>query len=76
MGGLTLERDDAGFSMTVVSPRLGASSTFSRLPEQEGITFCGDVDLVRALLALDFEWGLSSGLLGLAFSRLSADTGR
>ena len=29
------------------------------------------MDLVRIRLALDFEWGLSSGLLGLVLSRPS-----
>lgn len=74
MGGLASEGGDVGSSITVSSPRSGGSSTFSRLSKCEGSEFCEDIDPVRALLALDSEWGLSSGLLGLVFSGLYEDT--
>ena len=37
--------------------------------------FCEDMDLVRVRLVLDFEWGSSSGLLGLDLSGLFAAIG-
>jgi hypothetical protein len=74
VGGLTPEVEDVDPSASVSSLRSGGSST-SRLSKHDGITFCGDMDLVRALLAWNFESGISSGLLGLAPSGLSADIG-
>ena len=72
---MTPEDNDVDSLMTVFSPRSGRSSTFSGLSKHDGIMFCEDMDLVRVRLVLDFEWGSSSGLLGLDLSGLFAAIG-
>ena len=65
---MTPEGDDVDSLMTVFSLRSGRSSAFSGRSKHDGIMFCGDMDLVHVRLVLDFEWGSSSGLLGLGLS--------
>ena len=55
MGGLTPEVEDVDPSVSIPSLRSGGSGTFLRFSKHDGVTFCGDMDLVRALLAWDFE---------------------
>ena len=55
MGGLTPEVEDVDSSASAPSLQSGDSSAFSRLSKHDDITFGGDMDLVRARLARNFE---------------------